>query len=195
MLRALPSPVVGLCHHPLALETGLAPGMAERLRRSERAALAACRHVVTTSAVTAATLAAEYGVAPGRLTVAPPGTDPAARAIGSGVVAGLLGVGGGVLNVPAIRLALKRSMIVAVATSTMIIAFTAGTGAATFVAAGYMKWPLATGCATGAFVGGRLGAWLAPRIPRKALTTIFIGVLLYVAIEFAVRGFGLPWWR
>ena len=115
--------------------------------------------------------------------------------VGSGVVAGLLGVGGGVLNVPAIRLALRRSMIVAVATSTMIIAFTAGAGAATFAAAGFMKWPLATGCATGAFVGGRLGAWLAPRLPRKALQTIFVGVLLYVAVEFAMRGFGLPWWR
>ena len=92
-------------------------------------------------------------------------------------------------------LALKRSMIVAVATSTMIIAFTASAGAATFASAGFMKWPLATGCATGAFVGGRLGAWLAPRIPRQTLQTIFIGVLFYVAVEFAVRGLGLPWWR
>jgi glycosyltransferase involved in cell wall biosynthesis len=84
MLRALPGPVVGLCHHPLALETGLAPDLADRICRSERAALAACAHVVTTSAVTAATLTAEYCVAPGRLTVAPPGTDPARRATGSG---------------------------------------------------------------------------------------------------------------
>ena len=37
-LSRLPAPVVELCHHPLALEAGLAPNAAERLRMSERAA-------------------------------------------------------------------------------------------------------------------------------------------------------------
>ena len=84
LIGGLPGPVVALCHHPLALETGLEAAEAARLRETERAALAECAHVITTSATTAAILAADYGVAPGRLTVAQPGTDPAARAAGSG---------------------------------------------------------------------------------------------------------------
>jgi len=84
MLRALPGPVVALCHHPLALETGVDPDRAADLRAVERAALAASAHVITTSATTAAILAADYAVPADRLTVAPPGTDAAPRATGSG---------------------------------------------------------------------------------------------------------------
>jgi len=84
LLCSLPGPVVALCHHPLALETGVCAEDAARLREAERAALAASAHVVTTSATTARILAADFGVPPARLTVAPPGTDAAPRAVGSG---------------------------------------------------------------------------------------------------------------
>jgi glycosyltransferase involved in cell wall biosynthesis len=84
LLRALPGPVVALCHHPLALETGVTLPEAQRLRESERAALAACAGVIATSATTAATLTVDYGVPVERLTVACPGTDAAPRATGSG---------------------------------------------------------------------------------------------------------------
>ena len=84
MLRALPGPVVALCHHPLALETGVTPDDVRRLAASERAALGACVRVIATSATTARTLVAEFDVPEALLTVAPPGTDPALRARGSG---------------------------------------------------------------------------------------------------------------
>jgi glycosyltransferase involved in cell wall biosynthesis len=88
LLRGLPGPVVALCHHPLALETGIEPAAALRMRDSEAAALAECAAVITTSATTAAILTAEFGVPDGRVTVAYPGTDPATRralgAAGSG---------------------------------------------------------------------------------------------------------------
>jgi glycosyltransferase involved in cell wall biosynthesis len=70
-------PVIALVHHPLALESGLAPETAERLRVSERAALAAVRHVVVTSPATARLLAADYGVAAAAITVGVPGNDAA----------------------------------------------------------------------------------------------------------------------
>lgn len=84
MVRALPGPVVALCHHPLALETGVGAADARRLRASERAALGACAWVIATSETTARTLVDEYAVAAERLTVASPGTDAAVRATGSG---------------------------------------------------------------------------------------------------------------
>jgi len=83
MLHGLPGPVVALCHHPLALETGLTPDAAVRLQTSERAALATCRQVITTSEATAAILASDYAVPRGRIAVARPGTDTAIRATGS----------------------------------------------------------------------------------------------------------------
>lgn len=114
---------------------------------------------------------------------------------GAGLIAGMLGVGGGVLNVPALHLALRRPMITAVATSTLIVAFTAAAGAAAYAALGHVDWSLAAGCATGAFVGGRIGAFVSPRAPLRLVRKTFVVVLFYVAIEMLVRGFNLPWWR
>ena len=79
-IRAAEGPVVALCHHPLALESGLSPARAAALMRSERAALGECAGVITTSEATAATLRRDFGVSPTRLAVARPGTVPAARA-------------------------------------------------------------------------------------------------------------------
>lgn len=75
-------PLVALVHHPLALETGLDPAAAARLRASERAALAFADHVVVTSGPTADTLAADFGVPAVGITIAPPGIDPAGFAPG-----------------------------------------------------------------------------------------------------------------
>lgn len=88
------NPLVALVHHPLALETGLSPANAQALQDSERTALAAASGVVATSRSTAKLLIHDYGVAAGRITVAPPGTDRAAQAAGShdGIVR-LLSVG------------------------------------------------------------------------------------------------------
>jgi glycosyltransferase involved in cell wall biosynthesis len=68
--------LVALVHHPLALETGAPPSLAE----PERLALGQAVAVIATSGVTAETLRREYGVPAERLVVAPPGTDPAPRA-------------------------------------------------------------------------------------------------------------------
>jgi glycosyltransferase involved in cell wall biosynthesis len=76
-------PIVALVHHPLCLEAGVAPARAEALRALETAALARAAQVVVTSPTTARTLAADFAVPPGHITVAVPGTDPATRAIGS----------------------------------------------------------------------------------------------------------------
>jgi glycosyltransferase involved in cell wall biosynthesis len=88
------NPLVGLVHHPLALETGLPPAEVDRLRESERAALASMQHIIVTSPATARVLASDYCVSPEMLSVAPPGSErvsPAMQA-SAGPVA-LLSVG------------------------------------------------------------------------------------------------------
>ena len=89
------NPLLALVHHPLALEWGLSTEQADALRLSERAALAAVRGVVVTSAATARLLASDYGVPAERIEVARPGNDPAPLAQGSqhGGTVELLSVG------------------------------------------------------------------------------------------------------
>jgi glycosyltransferase involved in cell wall biosynthesis len=73
-------PLLALVHHPLALESGIAPADAEDFRRRERAALGHTDRVIVTSPSTAQRLAADYAVAAGRITVALPGTEARATA-------------------------------------------------------------------------------------------------------------------
>jgi glycosyltransferase involved in cell wall biosynthesis len=92
-VRALGPRIVALCHHPLSLESGLAPARAAALLESERRALSLAAHVIVTSAHTRALLVRDFGLALEKISVAPPGVDPAPRARGSGAATTLLVVG------------------------------------------------------------------------------------------------------
>jgi glycosyltransferase involved in cell wall biosynthesis len=65
--------LVALVHHPLALEVGVSPDIAQSLAASERRALAHVRAIIVTSELTAATLRADYGIGTTPITVAIPG--------------------------------------------------------------------------------------------------------------------------
>jgi glycosyltransferase involved in cell wall biosynthesis len=77
-------PLAALVHHPLALETGLAPERSAELEQSERMALAATRCVVATSTWTAELLVERFAVARDRVAVVLPGTDRVPISTGSG---------------------------------------------------------------------------------------------------------------
>ncbi|QLF71660.1 glycosyltransferase family 4 protein (plasmid) [Peteryoungia desertarenae] len=85
--------IVALVHHPLALETGLSSDRQALLKRTERRALGATRHVIVTSPMTRRELIANYGLSLQHLTVALPGTAPGARARLDGTPAHILSVG------------------------------------------------------------------------------------------------------
>ena len=83
LIRTIPVPIIALCHHPLAMEAGLDPALAQHLAETETKALGMAAHVVTTSHATASILMTRFAVPGKAITVAPPGTDPAPRAQGS----------------------------------------------------------------------------------------------------------------
>lgn len=75
---------IALVHHPLALETGLTPTQADRLKALETDALTHAHHIVTTSHSTAKTLMDDYHVGTTPLSTVCPGTDTGELASGSG---------------------------------------------------------------------------------------------------------------
>lgn len=74
-LSRVQAPIVAMIHHPLAMESGLDTDRRASLYRTERDNLALASHVLVPSPHTADILTTEYGVAPGRITIARPGTD------------------------------------------------------------------------------------------------------------------------
>ena len=68
--------IVALCHHPLALETGLDKRQQDRLRESEQRALTYARATIVTSEPTQQILIDQFAVPPETIVVARPGTDP-----------------------------------------------------------------------------------------------------------------------
>lgn len=69
--------LIALCHHPLALESGLHATEQQAFHESERAALQCARAVIVTSANTARTLTELFAIPATKITVAQPGTDRA----------------------------------------------------------------------------------------------------------------------
>ncbi len=95
----------------------------------------------------------------------------------AGFISSLLGIGGGVLHVPAMILLLGFPNHIAVATSTFIIALTSAVGASAFALQGAVNWTAAAAVAVGAIAGAQAGA----RVSRS-LTGAWIGRLLALAL-------------
>ncbi len=106
----------------------------------------------------------------------------------SGVLSGLLGVGGGLLMVPILTLMLGKDMHSAVATSLAIIIPTAIAGTVLHGMAGRVDVKLFLICSGFAIVGGLLGSWLSGSVSPVLLRRVFAGLLFVIALRMFVQG-------
>lgn len=74
-LSDVTAPIIAMIHHPLGLETGLAPDRAAYLKANEAAALEHADHVIVPSPHTAQILTQAFGADPKRISIAPPGFE------------------------------------------------------------------------------------------------------------------------
>ncbi len=111
--------------------------------------------------------------------------------IGAGVVAALLGVGGGLINVPVMHLVMGVPFRVATATSNMMIGVTASAAAMVYLARGGIDPYIAGPVALSVFGGASIGARVAHRIEVRHLRAVFVAVLLYSAILMTRRALGI----
>lgn len=114
-----------------------------------------------------------------------PGTAATVGAIGAatGYVAGLLGVGGGFVIVPSLRLSSGLSMHTCVATSLMAIALISAVAFVGALAQGVsVDWRAALPFVAGALAGMLAGRRLAPRVAGPHLQQGFAGIMLLAAL-------------
>jgi uncharacterized membrane protein YfcA len=133
---------------------------------------------------------------------APDGPDaPAYRAhrlplalggsLGVGAMSSLLGVGGGIVQVPLMRLLMRAPMAVAAATSNYLLGITAAAGAYAYLLRGDVDPAVAGPMVLGVTVGAVGGARVAPRIKARSLTLLFVVVIGWIALQMAVRALEL----
>ena len=112
-----------------------------------------------------------------------------------GMATGILGIGGGVLMIPIMVLALKFKMHNAVATSLAVIIFTSIGGVIGYIVNGLdvphlpphsigyvnlLSWSLLAATSVGM---AQVGAVVAHRLPAKQLRYVFIGIMFYIGLR------------
>lgn len=108
----------------------------------------------------------------------------------AGMLSGLLGVGGGIVNVPTMNSLMAVPIRVATATSTYMLGATATASAVLYFSRGEVEPALAGAVVVGSVIGSRIGSRLQHRLPQRALTLIFVGVAAFFAIQMLLRALG-----
>jgi uncharacterized membrane protein YfcA len=113
-----------------------------------------------------------------------------AGSVGAGIVSALLGIGGGLIKVPVMHLAMGVPLRVATATSNLMMGITASASAIIYLLRGGIDPYVAAPTAIGVFLGASLGSRVVHRIDLRVLRLLFTVVLLYTAFQMLRRATG-----
>lgn len=106
--------------------------------------------------------------------------------VGIGTLAGLVGVGGGVLMVPLMVLGLGLRPKIAIATSLSVVFFTGLVGAAGYIATGFTQLLSLPPLIAGSIAGAWLGVRLRDRTPDVLLQGGFALFMVAVALQLFI---------
>ncbi|KDC57755.1 sulfite exporter TauE/SafE domain protein [Bordetella bronchiseptica MBORD591] len=112
---------------------------------------------------------------------------------GAGVLSALLGIGSGVLKIPAMDSALRLPLKVSSATSNFMIGVTAAASAAVYFARGEIDPAVAGPVALGSVAGSVLGARILMRVSGERLRLLFVAVLALLAVQMLLMALGVQW--
>ncbi len=108
----------------------------------------------------------------------------------AGLLSGLLGIGSGTLKVLAMDVGMRLPMKVSTTTSNLMIGVTAAASAGIYFSRGDVLPVVAAPVALGVLAGAGVGTRLLVRMHSATLRKIFVPLLLAIAIEMLLRGFG-----
>jgi uncharacterized membrane protein YfcA len=107
-----------------------------------------------------------------------------------GFIASLLGIGGGIIHVPAMVTLLDFPAHVATATSHFVLVFTALTASVVHIVDGSLAegWTRTLALAVGVVAGAQIGARLSRRLPAGVIVRLLAAALFAVAIRLMMAG-------
>jgi len=110
---------------------------------------------------------------------------------GAGLVSAILGIGSGVLKVPAMDTALRLPIKVSSATSNFMIGVTGAVSAGAYLIHGDIVSEIAGPVALGSVIGAVAGARILIRIPKDKVRVLFAIVLATLAAEMLLQASGI----
>lgn len=110
---------------------------------------------------------------------------------GAGLISALLGIGSGVLKIPAMDTALRLPIKVSSATSNFMIGVTAAASAGAYFVRGDIVTAVAGPVALGSVLGAGLGARLLMRLSNDRVRLLFVVVLVVLGAQMLLQGFGI----
>jgi len=110
---------------------------------------------------------------------------------GAGLISALLGIGSGVLKIPAMDTALRLPIKVSSATSNFMIGVTAAASAGAYWMRGDIITAVAGPVALGSVVGAVLGARILMVVSSEKLRVLFVIVLVALAVQMLLSAFGI----
>jgi uncharacterized protein len=106
-----------------------------------------------------------------------------AISIVAGSLSGLLGIGGGIINVPTMASIMGMPFRVAVATSTYMLGATAAASSGVYYARGQLDPFIAAPVALGIIAGAQVGTRIGPRLSAAVLRRLFAGLCVVFAVQ------------
>jgi len=110
----------------------------------------------------------------------------------AGIISGLFGVGGGIIFVPLMVIAMGLSMKNAAPTSQFILLFASASSLVTHTVLGHPDFYQALLLSVGAFAGGLVGARLSLEIKENSLKILISIVMIAVAVKLFIDSFEAP---
>ena len=105
-----------------------------------------------------------------------------------GFISSLFGIGGGALMVPVMLLAFHFPPHVAVATSMLLIFFSAMIGSVSHILQGHVNWLYALALIPGGYIGAKLGAYVNTKMKSTTLVIALRIMLVVVGIKLIWEG-------
>lgn len=109
----------------------------------------------------------------------------------AGLISALLGIGSGVLKIPAMDSALKLPIKVSSATSNFMIGVTAAASAGAYFIRGEISSAVTGPVVLGSVLGALLGAKVLISIPSEKIRIFFVIILVILGIQMLIHSFGI----
>jgi uncharacterized membrane protein YfcA len=107
----------------------------------------------------------------------------------AGLLSGLLGVGGGIIKVPAMNIIMDVPIKVATATSSYMIGITAVVSSVIYFYNGYINMDITIPAVIGVLIGATAGSFAAGKLKSRYIVFIMLIIFTFIGVLMFLRGF------